>query len=275
MLILFATGCALFENDDLAAHTAMCEAELGRIPGFQCEEDGVRIPVFRDGVQIESGRCDDPALLDGSCDPDAYVGHFVGRHADGTPRPEVEYAFLCRNRSFVPGFENVAMIGHNRETGATCFWETATMDGVFPSPSSPDTPTHGSRLPVNVITTPGGCEACHVADPWIHSPWIDGARRPDGSPIVPIPGPDEPYRVLTTEPLEDVAFPAPRGNACLGCHRVDCTVLADAVGPDGWMPPAGLPSMEEDADQLLACCDDPDAEGCNVQHLHGRPDGDG
>jgi hypothetical protein len=74
-------------------------------------------------------------------------------------------------------------------------------------------------------------EACHTTDPFIQSPWINGARRRDNKPIVPMMGyhpdfeiswNDSPYYVVNMDaqgwniPKQLVSDEA---GPCISCHR--------------------------------------------------------
>ena len=111
-------------------YAAMCEPELGRVPKVACD-DGVLIPILVDGVEVfeDPGNhaCDNPDGLRGGCSPGSRLGHVEGRDAGGLPH--VSWVYFCR--SVGPenleryGWGSVQMIGYNRRSGATCFFEAA------------------------------------------------------------------------------------------------------------------------------------------------------
>jgi hypothetical protein len=272
-------------------HAEECAQVLGPIPGFDCIADGDPVPITVDGLPVDDtvGACDAPAMLDGSCSPHSRVGALQGRHEDGRDRPEVTFVFTCRSTEAPrPGddggrFHDVAMIGHNSQTGATCFFQSFP-DGssrVFPSPLAP--------AAEDVWQAPGptadaGCHRCHAADPWIHSPWIDQVPSRDlpGVPVVPATvGNDTPYHVVGTAfaDWQLAHFDLP-DNGCTACHRIGAGacggLVAYAVGDpspapltpgvDGvpWMPPDPIDqtTWRTDADAILACCATPDDPAC-------------
>ena len=82
-------------------------------------------------------------------------------------------------------FNDMAMIGHNPKTGRTCFFQNSIGSGK-----------DGSKVPhpadVEKSTTVWSsyvqnyCSGtCHAESAFVHSPWIDGAKRANGKPIVP------------------------------------------------------------------------------------------
>ena len=91
-------------------------------------------------------------------------------------------------------FNDIAMIGHNPFTGKTCFFQNALYsktDGAHvPHPADKEksetlwSGVHGG------LGSGIECAHCHDADPFIHSPWIDGANDAQGKPIVPKMGVD-------------------------------------------------------------------------------------
>ncbi len=113
-------------------YAAMCEPELGRVPKIACD-DGVLIPITVGGVEVfeDPGRhaCDHPDGLRGGCAPGSRLGHVEGRDAGGNPLPQVSWVYFCR--SIGPealeqnGWGSVQLIGYNRQSGATCFFEAA------------------------------------------------------------------------------------------------------------------------------------------------------
>jgi hypothetical protein len=227
-------------------HAQECQQALGPIPGFDCLDDAVPVPVFLDGEPMldDGPSCDRPSLLEGSCNRYTRAGRKMGTWPDGDPRPEVTFVFTCRSSDDGPPTEeggiyhDVAMIGHNELTGATCFFQSfpTTRVRAFPSPLTAESePDLGEVDAVLIWDRPEftariRCNRCHGADPWIHSPWIDQVRVP-GAPWVPnsprvalVPwtnGNDTPYHVVGTA-FEDwqLTHIRPEGNACTTCHRV-------------------------------------------------------
>ena len=248
MMSAAATGQGLAPADSLCvpgnetpmpesarAYAAMCEPELGVAPTVDCGA-GVPIPITKGGVEVfeDPGlhACDNPSLQVGDCMPGSSVQRHQGRSADGAPRPEVVWVSFCRHdgrddiaAADIP--DSVQMIGYNQETGATCFFESGDnspwtfvdasnrLRGILPGPDEPEFD--------QAYTVPGiQCVVCHQADPFIHNPWIKGARLPEDprQPVLPVlRSKNPPYYVIgganwdmRTIHIED--------NGCLGCHRI-------------------------------------------------------
>ncbi len=302
----------------IEGHAAECREALGRVPSFNCLEDGELIPITRDGVMIEDDahapgqRCDRPALLTEDCNPWARVGRLPGATLDGAPDPDVEWAFICRRYRLVssvgdPRFQDVALIGHRRSTGATCFFQAYPdlESARVPAPGEPaDETPPGAPTDEDFWLSPPEtayreCLRCHDADPWLHSPYVDQVRDPmTGGPLVPS-GAERgaPYFVVG-EAFSEWARPrhiSPEGNRCVSCHRVGtrtCMTFAmQAVGKSllpalsersrvfpgsHWMPGEhGLDKQEWDATylesvaQLIGCCAKPSRPGCNAADVPG------
>ncbi|MGB7328370.1 MAG: hypothetical protein WBD31_26065 [Rubripirellula sp.] len=85
------------------------------------------------------------------------------------------------------------------------------------------------------VVAQDGCVKCHMADPFLHTPWIDQVRvanDPDETLVPLIADADSPYFVIGEE------FPAPpgrkpgeayatipkhlEGNKCVECHAPQC-----------------------------------------------------
>lgn len=257
------------------AYASMCAPELGLPPVVDCGA-GVPIPITVDGVEVfeDPGlhACDNPSLQMGDCMPGSSVQRYPGFAIDGTPRPEVVWVSFCRHdgRDDVFGFDvgdSVQMIGYNAETGATCFFESGDnsrwtsvdennrLVGVLPGF---DDPAFDEAFAV-----PGPadiqCVQCHQADPFVHNPWINGARLPEDptQPVIPvIPGANPPYYVVGA-PNWDMRTIHIEGNACLGCHRIGMETLFEFTGdrwdPNAHMPPHDPGSMAGDLQALLDC----------------------
>ena len=105
------------------------------------------------------------------------------------------------------------------------------------------------------------CQACHQANPWLHSPWIDQVMNPlePTEPLVPLTrSSDSPYVVVGQAFRQPLHEGAPQ-NSCTSCHKPQCDSLF-AI-PLGRLPmPAPFHSAEEavfsqaDYDELQHWC---------------------
>ena len=114
------------------------------------------------------------------------------------------------------------------------------------------------------------CTFCHQADPFIHDPWIHGARLPGdpSQPVIPeIGGTNAPYFIVGGEDW-DRRTAHIEGNGCTTCHRApDPTRYLNerAYHVNDFMPPHAPGAMAADYAAIRACYDDgPDATpGCD------------
>lgn len=277
----------IFPVETLAGYAQACGQELGQVPAVDCSE-ATAVPLTNGGAPIDDPSptyCDFPSPTN-FCTT-ARVGRIRGERWDGTADPDVDWAFICRTLESDP---LIALIGHNRRTGGTCFFEsTPGLEGsALPAPLS-DYEQGDARD--DVWLDPAGvaevnCPRCHDADPWVHSPFIDQVRDPydPSSPLVPSGAdPDRPYYAIAS-PFEDwqpTHLDLP-GNECLQCHRVgtgeiaelyvrwatnrlpDAELFRTAWGSEWprshWMPPGGERDQAAwnalygpSVDELLTC----------------------
>lgn len=259
------SGPAFAAEYSIRDHGAECESKIGPIPPFSCVADGQEIPITRDGMPIGNHvahqKCDRPPLLglggsEGQCLPYSRVGTLPGKNAAGAPDTNIQWAFICRRYSLRtepndPKYEDVAVVGHNRTTGATCFFqmlqhEAHGLDTTrVPPPSEPADATPPGAIKAKDFwlspegTASIGCNNCHDNDAFIHTPHVDQVRRTVNGHDVPIvpPGPNlkasppEKSRYhFVGAPFQE-SFPAPwrwqkpvrlrpLGNACTSCHNI-------------------------------------------------------
>jgi len=269
------------------AYAELCSRLLGEVPTADCGE-GVPIPITVDGVEVFETPADnvcDHTGFKGTCDVGGTLRREQGRALDGTPRPEVVWVTFCRAMDPIwhpSGLGSVQMIGHDMDTGATCFFESpdalgiaaqsewvgmnedGILDGELPGPGHPD-------FDRAYATPPSPCAECHHNDPFIHNPWIDGARLPEDptQSVLPVlASPDSPYWVVGG-PDWDLRTPHIEGNTCVGCHRlgmgtVDIFDLTGIIDINTIMPPTAPGTATEDFEALRDCWEaGPDATpGC-------------
>ena len=257
-----------------------CEPHLGVMPEIDCSE-GVLVPLTVDGEEVWRPRddfnCDHHSMQFGQCMPGATVVRKTGQDADGNALEHVVWLGFCRpeptDEFDGPGslisevVPNIDIIGYNAENGATCM--LATDSGGVPVEVSEDTPWSsegvmpGSTDPrfdeLVDLEKAEECAECHQSNPFIHSPWIDGARMPDNpeEPVVPLVlGPDTPYWLIGADHSE-LLTPHIEGNGCVSCHRFPSRT-EELFSSNGWvadehMPPHDPGSLSEDHAEMLAC----------------------
>ena len=275
------------------AYAQECEEQLGPVPGFDCA-DGVQVPITVDGLEVNedqpAGSCDAPSIAEGDCNVGTRVGRLAG--ADET----VVWGYLCRKYDGI-----VQLIGHDTETGATCFFESnwdvaersdqlSLSDGIVvgpvPGPADPDYAAVW-KPPAEVASQ--RCWSCHLADPYVHTPYVDGARLPadPAKPVIPeVGGPDQPYFLVGDAFQAELPGGSDGGlatlhidgNGCLDCHRFsDPRSFSFDGGPtydaDVYMPPDDPGSLSADLLALLACADAGPANtpGCELRPFPAAP----
>ena len=259
-------------------YAKLIEPHLGVPPIVDCGKS-TEMPIYIDGEKFVGDpglhQCDNPSLQVGDCMSGSSVARYVGSNADGTPRHDVVWASFCRHdgRGDDWGIEipnSVQMIGYNMQTGATAFFESG--DNKPWISADPDTNRLVGTMPGvddaeafdHAYATPGDvqCVACHQADPYIHNPFIDGAKLAGSNrPVVPqVAGrkskANTPYWVIGASNW-DMRTIHIEGNECLGCHRIGMKTLEEFIGdhwhPDDHMPPRDPGSLRADFAELREC----------------------
>ncbi len=136
-------------------------------------------------------------------------------------------------------FNDIAIVGSNPRTGKTCFFQN--KENIGNDGSRVTHPGDVARSSAIWPATPSSycTKNCHAADAFVHSPWIDQAKRSDGKPIVPMMGehPDWPISSLDA-PYKLVNGPAQGFEVgkqlvsedaapCTTCHRVAGKAFAE------------------------------------------------
>ncbi len=232
------------------AYGERCIGELGEIPFFEKTGDGeyktydclesteIPLEVTKADGTVEKPRegtvskCDNPQYIYSLCEAGPRV-------AQRTNDQGTRWVLLCRKSlgGYASNqYNDIAMVGHNPFTGKTCFFQNAlyskTDGSKIPHPADKE---KSQNLWAGVHGGVGDgieCAKCHDADPFIHTPWIDGAKDAQGRPIVPkmgidadmaIGANDAPYSLINAKgqgwkmPKQIVS---PEANACLKCHRM-------------------------------------------------------
>ncbi len=244
-----------------SAYAQACEEELGPNPLFPAVEgspgdyemanclDGTPIPTEVDGVpQDRFGTpCDKPQYIYSHCEPDARTGANGPRVQSARNEQGTSWVLLCRKSLDEEGWYNdIAMIGNNPFTGKTCFFQNqlrGSNANMTRDSKGSEVPWPGDTIESDVSPTGNvlwgsrpeggntgiGCDLCHSTDAFVHSPWIDGALRADGTPVVPkigqhpdyIEGYNRPYSLVDQN---DQGWIIPRrlvseeASACGKCH---------------------------------------------------------
>ncbi|HEY5926761.1 MAG TPA: PPC domain-containing protein [Kofleriaceae bacterium] len=232
------------------AYGERCVGELGEIPFFEKTGEGeystydclesTEIPLEvtnADGTVTKPregtvSKCDNPQYIYDLCEAGPRV-------ASRTNEQGTRWVLLCRKS--IGGYasnkyNDIAMIGHNPFTGKTCFFQNAlyskTDGGKVPHPADKE---KSDNLWSGVHGGVGSgiqCATCHDADPFIHTPWIDGAKDAQGRPVIPKMGidadlalgaNDTPYSIINSKGqgwTYEKQLVSSEASACLKCHRM-------------------------------------------------------
>ena len=253
-----------------SAYAELCSEYLGVVPTVDCG-DGVPIPIMVNGEEVfESPNTCDHTDFKGNCFVGSRIGRLPGVTAEGETLPDVDWVYFCRSpgpQYFEYQIVSVQMIGHDRVTGATCFFEARDgaqwpyleldendlLDGELPGPQDPE-------FDEVFQTPPSPCVECHQTDPYIHNPWIDGARLPSdpSQPVLPeVLTTDSPYWVVAGADWDHRTVHI-EGNGCVACHPAPMATaeLFERSGPidvDALMPPNAPGTMTADYEAMIAC----------------------
>jgi len=244
------------------AYAEACVSQLGEIPffpkladkdygTFNCL-DATPIPTT---VTDENGNvtypeeevptCDNPQFIYSLCEPNAVNGRTNGPRVTSADNEQgTHWVLLCRKSKAEEGqYNDMAMLGHNPYTGKTCFFQNAlysrTNGLAIPHPGdsvdSPQSPQQSAAV-WNAIHGGLGsgieCAECHDADPFIHTPWIDGAKNERGDTVIAKMGThdgfaegytESPYTIVNTQG-QGWTMPkhltSPEAAPCTKCHRM-------------------------------------------------------
>tara|TARA_B100000029_G_scaffold516090_1_gene626825 strand:+ start:175 stop:1581 length:1407 start_codon:yes stop_codon:yes gene_type:complete len=248
-------------------YAQMCEPELGVPPKVDLDKS-VEIPLYVDGVRAygELFTCDNPTLIGKSSVSGSTLQRYEGKAADGNPLPDVVWVAFGRNSSsshkHVVG--SVQMIGYNKKSGATGFFESSDRIGPWVTLDEETLRMRGEMPWIDepdefnkAFVTPGNtqCVQCHQSDPFITNSFINAAKIPGtDESVVPALDAESPYFVIGGENW-DMRTIHIQGNACFECHRVGMATI-DLFSGSGWdpnqhMPPHDPGSLAEDYRELL------------------------
>lgn len=177
-------------------------------------------------------KCDKAEFLSEGCEPGPTVSH-------ATNDKGTHWVLLCRKVAKgeqtgwtkTKTFDDIAMIGNNPRTGKTCYFQNMIGSGN----DGQHVPHPADREKSRTLWDgpKGYCfQSCHSTDPFIQSPWINGAKRSNGKPMVPMMGFDPDYEISWSESPYYVINMDAQGwsipdqlvseasQPCATCHRV-------------------------------------------------------
>ncbi len=180
---------------------------------------------------IGSMRCANPSLLTGSCRRGSKLGHVT--HGD------VSVYWICRDPYLdLDGsvlYEDMAVVGQNTRTGATCFWDDVNdvthEDDAPPLDLLAATEEERARsIEVFTYNDGSGCITCHDHDPFIYTPhlqstgWTSVAAAKGPYHLVDLRG--------TPRPTGVMHLVSPKADPCTSCHRLGSAETCSYFAPD-------------------------------------------
>ena len=244
---------SVFAAESLEAYARRCDEAIGiTVPDFICDA-GTLVPTEHHQANSDGSpakyrperACDRPNQLNEECDPGSRFQVLPGSN---------ERAFAvahCRKQGLNSAeYGDIAVIQHNKENGATCFyqaladWEDDSTRTSVKSPLKGDVkaPSKGTSAwpwmtPENTARI--GCVGCHDNGPIFRSPYLSRAMK-DGKPLLPGAGDgtfndDQPYHFVGTDFASWRAYKVEvAGNQCNECHRIGVSnILFNGRTPTG------------------------------------------
>ena len=209
-----------------------CDPGQGRTPSYDCVSKCDNAMWLTASSHTGLGR-------KAACQPGVTVT--TAKNAQGT-----HWVLLCRKvQDTGPGmmktkrFNDIAIIGNNPQTGNTCFFQN--KENIGNDGSRVTHPADVQRSSAIWPSEPSSycTKNCHATDAFVHSPWIDQAKRSNGKAIVPKFGelPDypisditKPYRLINGPAQGFGVSPQQVGEnvaACTTCHRIAGAAFAE------------------------------------------------
>jgi hypothetical protein len=177
--------------------------------------------------------CANPSLLTGSCRQGSKLGHVT--HDD------VSVYWICRDPYLdLDGsviYEDMAVIGQNRRTGATCFWDDinhVTHEDDAPPLDLLEATADERARSIEVFTYKdgSGCVTCHDHDPFIYTPYLQSTSWTS------VAADKGPYHLVdlggVPRPTGVMHLVSPEANACTSCHRLGSANTCSYFAPDSF-----------------------------------------
>ena len=188
----------VYAGEALEAYARRCDEAIGiTVPDFICEA-GTLVPTEHHQANFDGSAakyrpkraCDRPNQLNEECDPGSRFQVLPGSN---------DRAFAvahCRKQGLNSAeYGDIAVIQHNRENGATCFyqaladWEDDSARTSVRSPLKGDVKAPSKGTSAWPWMTPEktariGCVGCHDNGPIFRSPYLSRAMK-NGKPLLP------------------------------------------------------------------------------------------
>jgi len=247
-------------TDELSAYAADCDSIMGSaatVPAFDCDTDGIDLPVTVNGAPFNPStdvQCDAPDQFNESCTLHQKLVPIASTSTATTMA-------ICRRftTQSVPGYDEIDVIQHNKSTGDTCFYVTTmqipdagvrpfgSIPGKAPSPSAGvgttgsfpywETPT---QLAGKGADGAEACVQCHDNGAFIRSPFVKQVASKLPSRFVKDLGfGNDAYNLTQPYHIHGSAFAAAGWRAvsisltddstCTGCHRMGANDIGEGT----------------------------------------------
>jgi len=223
--VLLALSSGAAQAETLAEYAASCDLAVGvSVPDFNCD-DGTLIPTNNHVGDV----CDQPNRLNGVCDPNSRL----------LLLDQSDSAYIvasCRKQNNSAGkYGDIAVIQHNTENGATCFYQgLGVLDGEVTAPSRGTSSEGGWSWLTPSGTADIGCAGCHDNGPLMRSPYITavtGAHQLPGVDDWDFNAAGEPYWFVGEDFYDWITYSVDVGaNSCTSCHRMGSNNVPDRQG---------------------------------------------
>jgi hypothetical protein len=201
-------------QESLSQYARNCDQHVGgTVPSFSCL-DGALVPI----ENKRGTSCSNPSNLINSCNEYNRVGKLESND------PNVEIRFMCRHYTPVDSplastFNDIAVIQHNRVSGATCFYQSPAgppMDGSYvPAPRTGDT-----KIFQHSMVSGGACAKCHDNRGFIRTANLRGVQNPHRIPDPPKETMNYRFPGEGTRNWRVYKVKALNRPTCSGCHTM-------------------------------------------------------
>ena len=230
------------ETEIAACHSCQCKVAfddwLPTVDDLQCGNAEPIVVYHASDAVLETAapsatHCANPSLFTGSC----RQGSKLGRIREG----DVAFYWICRDPYLdLDGsviYEDMAAIGHNLRTGATCFWDDVddtTHDDDLPSFDVADAPEQTRSEFVGRVNPVDGtvCVGCHDHDPFLYTPylqstgWESFAAHRGPYSLVDLDG--------APRPTGTKHLVSPDAAPCTACHRIGSAGTCERFARDAF-----------------------------------------
>ncbi len=225
----------LLAADELAAYAKECDAAIGvTVSDFDVDSRlGTTVPTTNltpPNATYPNGICDRPNVLSGVCDPGSRFRVLVN----------TDSAYVvahARKKGLGQGeYGDIAVIQHNKNNGATCFYQGALAEFNLSHSGNVKAPSKGVGIPAfwmtpkQIVNSDVPCVSCHDNGPIIRSPYLTQIAGPNelpGAGADTFNSDGQPYSFIGADFAPWKAYKVEVGNECTSCHRMGVNNLAN------------------------------------------------